>query len=214
MKWNIALVLFLALLLTIRFLIVSNRYGSDVDQQQIRITPISIKKEKKGADIFHTESPDIASDKLVGTVENNGQDVESESALVRGVKENEEGNGRVRVSMYNSKPFDKEMDKFLPSDRIYVSGMFSSLKAGKYNVVTHWKTPKGDIARKIVRQLNLQKDVENYRVYFWFQLVEKGLFSNMLTGSKYKDKVYGQWQVLLYLNEEQVMIKNFVISEL
>ncbi len=212
MKWNITLVLVCGLLLTIRFLFIHEYFGSNGIKQQIKITPLIIKKGKLESDSKRTEL--LTFDNLNLTKE------EQEKRNLKGASDtrNPSKIGRegenLHVSMYSRRPFENEKYEFAPSDKIYISLVFPNLKAGDHNIVTHWKTPWGMIARKIVRETTLENDVERFNVYFWFQLVENGLFTEMFTGDAYKKKVYGKWEVLFYLNNEQIGRKYFVVADM
>ena len=236
MKWNIVLVLAFTLLLIVRFLIVDGRLGSDVDQQQIRIMPLKIEKRILKADCFDTEvltlhnvSTEFLDEgrRIAKRELDKKQIIESPSGNIsrenkkrikpvnaKSKQENRDGDDQVQVSMNRSKPFVKEQDEFLPSDKIYISLVFPNLKAGKYHIVSHWKTPQGTIARKVVRNIDLKKDIQPYKVYFWFQLVENGFFTEMFTGAEYSRKVYGKWEVLFYLNDELIVTKDFILADI
>lgn len=205
MKWNIALVLFCLLLVTIRYLIIQEHFRPSQADQQIKISKLSVKEtrptgfvpKEKGVEVKVTDNNEV-------TVISPNNDVSN--------KKNDSIN--LQISMYGSKPFKKEKEEFLPSDKIYISLGFSHLEAGTYDIVTHWKTPKGTVARQIVRKVALKTNIDNYRVYFWFQLVENGLFTEMFTGERYKKEVYGQWEVLFFMNNEQIGKKKFMVADM
>lgn len=235
MKWNSALVLFFALLLTIRFFMID----AGPQQQRIRIMPLTIERGTLKDNVVDTEivTFDYASAKhtdvgrkmvkhgpdqkkiIESLTLNDGKPAKprrnekrDKSVYTKNEQESEDGGDLVKASMYCSKPFGNEQDEFFPSDKIYISLNFPSLKAGQHNIATHWKTPWGTIARTVVRNIDLEKDVQFYNAHFWFQLVENGMFTQMFTGAEYGRKVYGKWEVQLYLNEEPVVRKHFVIA--
>lgn len=212
MKWNIALVLFLASLLTIRYLLINDRFATEAGQQKIRIMPLIVKEEMPENTLFTAELLSLDDNKKTNSKNEDHQKLFG--TTVGKVKSNGGKECFLQVTMHDSKPFVTEKSLFLPSDRIYVSLVFPKLKAGKYNIVSHWQTPWGTIARKTVKKVNLSKDAEPYRAYFWFQLVENSMFTKLFTGDDYKKKVYGQWEVLFYLDEEKITSKPFIVAKL
>jgi len=199
MKWNVGLVLFLASLLAIRFIIIDDRFSTDVNKPKIRINPIVI-DNRTLKEVFQ----ETALLKQVGKRE--------ELTKSKNKQEGTNNNALVHASLHCEKPFVKEQNEFFPSDKIYIALFFPKLKAGKHNLSTHWKTPWGTIARTVVRNIELNRDVQSYNAHFWFQLVENGMFTQMFSGSEYNRKVYGEWEVLFYLNKEPVVTKQFVVA--
>ena len=215
MKWNIILVVFFVLLMGIRILINNeDSHGSEDNQEQIMITPIVIKKSIPENDRNDREKNPFESVEKDKTIIENKKSIESNyTKIEKSEKRKEEQKGALQVSMHSSRPFVNEQSKFHPSDKIYVSLVFPTLKAGQYNIVTHWKAPWGIVARKIVRKIELYEDTKDYRVHFWFQLVENSALTKMFTGADYQSRVYGNWKVLLYVNEEHIVTKSFVMAD-
>jgi len=199
MKWNVAIVFFFFLLLAGHYFLVDERFGSGDGQVKIRILPLTV------SDVALKEAhPDIVA----------SREGRRKTTGVHPVPVLMDGDVQVHVSLHNSKAFIGERDVFSPADKIYLSLVFPHLKAGQYHLATRWKTPQGNFARKVSRDIQLQHDVEKYGAYFWLQLVENNSFTQLFTGEEYKKKVYGAWEVLLYCNGRLIATKPFTVLDM
>ncbi len=117
------------------------------------------------------------------------------------------------VMMFSKQPFLEVEERFYPEDRIYAVVDFIDLKKGTYNLTVDWITPKGKVAVKDSQVISLQEDEGNWRMFFWLELQSKGAVSQIMGGGEYSSGVYGEWQVVIYCNNEKLTPLSFEITE-
>ena len=117
------------------------------------------------------------------------------------------------VMLFSKQPFLEVEERFYPEDRIYAVVDFIDLKKGTYNLTVDWVTPKGKVAIKDSQIIDLQQDEESRRVFFWLELQSKGAVSQIMGGGEYSTGVYGEWQVVIYCNNEKLTPLTFEITE-
>lgn len=120
----------------------------------------------------------------------------------------------VQVKMFSQKPFLKEKNIFLPSDRIYLVMEFGSLDAGRHLLSASWINPDGDTVNTADHIIDLNTPAVRHRSYFWLELMKNGGFTELITGREYKGNVYGTWRVEIHLDGKSVARHHFQIRDI
>ncbi len=192
MKWNIGIVLCLAILLTLRYFVIENRFRSEGGQNRLKIQRLVIE------DAIHNSKPTVVAS-------NNDNKTEQ-------IGEKRKKNG-FQISLHSKRPFVQKRVKFQPFERIYIYLVFDHIKVGKHNLSTHWLSPQGKVAQRLFREFDLNEDTGSYGVYFWFELIRNGAFTRMFTGNEFSSKVYGVWRVITYLNGKKIDSREFTVTD-
>ncbi len=119
----------------------------------------------------------------------------------------------VETAFYSEKPFTEKKENFAPSDTVYILISLSKLKPGKYELVTDWNDPQGELVRQIPRSFEIKKGQSKYKASFWFRMLKTGRMKLLLTGSRYSNKSYGTWKVHVHLNGATLIHQEFEISD-
>lgn len=117
------------------------------------------------------------------------------------------------VHLYHDDKFQEEQQKFIPSDTIYIVIDFTELQKQKYSLSIEWVRPDGVLVRNDSYELFPESEPSAKQVYFWMQLHEKGPLSQMMSGSEYSQKVFGDWKVRLYCNGELLSTTGFTMTD-
>ncbi len=192
-KWNSAIILVLAILLTVRYLFIESRFRSEGGQQQIRIQALVIEERKK------TDQQRAAKT--------------STDTLKRKKSTGKNDDEWLQASLYHQLPFVKKKTSFHPFEKVYIYLVFNPLKAGSHNISTHWISPQGKLNKRLSRDLELKKDIQSYGIYFWLELIRNGAFTRMFTGNEFSGKVYGDWKIIVYLNDKEVATRTFTVKD-
>jgi hypothetical protein len=117
----------------------------------------------------------------------------------------------VQSKMYEDRTFLKETSIFSPFEPIYIVVDFKQLLPGSYNLMTDWKTPWGTLEHQSMHTFEIHVPAPTYKVYSWLQLWKNGPFKRAVTGEEFKKEFYGLWEVILYLNGDEVTSQQFEI---
>jgi len=117
----------------------------------------------------------------------------------------------VQSKMYQEKPFVRETYNFSPFDTIYVTVQFKRLQPGSYTLLTDWKTPWGNLEHQSIHTFEIQEPTPSYKVFSWLRLWKNGPFKRAVTGDEFKKEFYGMWEVIIYLNGDNVSKHQFEI---
>ena len=110
----------------------------------------------------------------------------------------------ITTTMHRDKSFNREINAFNPFDTMYVLADFHDLKPGTYNLLTDWQSPWGSLEHQSIHTFVIEKITPSYKVFSWLRLWKNGPFKRAVTGEEYKKEFYGMWEVVLYLNGNQV----------
>ncbi len=113
--------------------------------------------------------------------------------------------------MYLEKTFVTETYVFSPFEPIYIVVDFRQLAPGNYNLMTDWKTPWGALEHQSMHTFEIRKTAPSYKVFSWLQLWKNGPFKRAVTGEEFKKEFYGLWEVIVYLNGNEVTKHQFEV---
>jgi len=194
MKWNVGIVLCLVILLTLRYFVIESRFRSEGGQNRVKIKELVVENGVQNSNLAAI-TPKKQKNQQVGQA----GERKKESTL--------------HASLHSKQPFVMPRAKFHPFEKVYIYLVFDHIKAGKHSLSTHWLSPRGKVAQKLVREFNLTEDVQSYGVYFWFELIRNGAFTRMFTGNEFSSKVYGVWQVITFLDGKKIDTREFTVTD-
>jgi len=117
----------------------------------------------------------------------------------------------VESGMYRDKTLSVTSSVYSPFDPMYVLVDFKDLAPGTYTLLTDWKTPWGSLEHQSVHTFGITDTAPSYRVLSWLRLWKNGPFKRALSGEEYNKEFYGMWEVILYLNGDEVTRHQFEV---
>lgn len=119
----------------------------------------------------------------------------------------------LQIKMYGSRDFLYEQYSFVPSEKVFLVMEFNRLVVGEHNLSTLWKAPNGQLINTSKHTISLTRKALKHRSYFWLKLMKNGVFTEMLTGNKYKGDIHGQWDAEIYYNGARITTQHFRVFE-
>lgn len=119
----------------------------------------------------------------------------------------------VEIRMHGSRDFLYEQYSFLPSEKMFLVMEFSQLGAGEHKLSILWKAPNGQLINTSRHTISLTGKSLKHRSFFWLKLMKNGVFTEMLTGNKYKGDIHGRWDADIYYNGSRIATQYFMVVE-
>ena len=116
-----------------------------------------------------------------------------------------------QVALYDSTAFETEQDQFTPEQKVIAKVDCEGLATGPHRLHMNWVHQQIGLFRS--DELNLEQTEERHRsVFFWFKLNKKGPLSSAFSGSDYGERLLGEWQAELFLDDQKIATAGFAID--
>ena len=116
------------------------------------------------------------------------------------------------ASTFSDSTFTNKADSFSVYEQVYLKIYCKGLSQGEHQINTEWIDNEGGLQRadSHVFLINKQQD---YSCFFQFKLMPKGSLLRMLSGNDFDDEQYGQWTVLIYVDNHQIGRNEFSLND-
>jgi len=114
------------------------------------------------------------------------------------------------VQTYKDGNFVSPHVHFSPYAKTYVLVDCLKIVPGDYLLQANWIHHKKGIFRSDRQHVTVGKD-GTLSAYFWFRVSRKGPIKSAFTNSDFDDDIFGEWQVEVLLDDEQVGTSDFSI---
>lgn len=105
----------------------------------------------------------------------------------------------------------QEQRSFSADDTIYFYLYCDQLTKADNTVVIDWVTPTGTIRGQTVDSFSTTSDHDIFQKVFAVKLPRKGFISQIFTGVRYGDELYGNWTYRVHLNGVLLDRDSFII---
>lgn len=114
------------------------------------------------------------------------------------------------AQLYRNAVFTEPQTEFSPYDQIFIVIECDGLTAGEQVMHANWIHENRGLIRSNKHEFIQEADGKR-SVYFWFKLLRRGPLASTLLNKDFHEENFGQWVVEVYLNDEQLLAREFSI---
>jgi hypothetical protein len=117
-----------------------------------------------------------------------------------------------KSSTFSDNTFTLKANSFSVYEQVYLKIYCEGLSQGEHRINTEWIDNQGGLQRSD-SHIFLLKKRQDYSCFFQFKLMPKGSLLRMLSGNDFDDEQYGQWAVLIYVDNHQIGRNEFSLND-
>ena len=120
---------------------------------------------------------------------------------------------KYRLYMYKNQESTQSTTVFSPHDQIFIFIRFINLPKGEYTFHADWYNSFGELQESSRYAFSLAEP-SDHSVESWLEIKQAGFLNRLFSVSEttgYNLKFYGQWQVKIFLNGEEIAVSPFEI---
>ena len=108
--------------------------------------------------------------------------------------------------------FTQQTDKFNIFQKVYLKIDCTEVPQGSHTISTQWIDSEGGLQSE--RSHTFAVGVSRkLAAYFSLKHFPKGSLSQMISGSEYEEEQLGQWKVITFINNDQIGVNHFTVTD-